>query len=658
MLSGVSSPPGHAVSSQDECLKHVKQDEQKRAERGSGTMSEWRGVSTQFLCRFSEALRGHAFTRAPESADVTRRRGSVHSQHLESFEGRASYSQEIAGKRDDSGGCSGVPDGGDPPIFPGGKNGAAIDPGRSATPLEEVTTTEACEQFVRPLCAKGCGYADTVAVEGEIGKATVFISHAWRYRILDVLEQLVSFGNAHPDTYFWIDFVILDQNSTQELPLGFWTNAFTDAIQEIGHTLLVLSPWDDPIPLTRAWCLFEMYSTMRSGVKLSIALPDAERGRLRAAVEHNPTALTDTMVQVQAERATSADPQDRDRIFKAIMSLEGGFHELNVRVKALLRTWVLDEIQGFVRTDELALAAISGFAPARAREARLEFARWCDCAGEVLAANGRHTEALGMHEKALEHYTDCHQALETKERPSTAPTLNRIGRALRNSGDYRGALQRFQEALNEHDRTVGLEHPEAAQLYHEIGVVLKREGNKEGALSHLRKSLEIKAATLEPTDPSIATTREAMGKLLKKMGQLDAAHTVLSGCLEVLLDAHGSQHPETAACHNAVGEVLSEQGEHRAALEHFNACLAVREEVYGVDHPRTINCLTNIGLSLLADGDAERAVNVQTRCLQVRVAQLGEDHPDTVKSQKYLSEAIAAVETARDAAQVAGPNNG
>lgn len=180
-------------------------------------MSVWRGVSTQFLCRFSEALRGHAFTRAPESADVTRRRGSVHSQHLESFEGaggsRASYSQEIAGKGDDSGGCSGVPDGGDTPICPGelrfpflcgaglkmhpcnisfqfsdtppfqfsaGNNGAAIDPGRSAIPLEEVTTTEACEQFVRPLCAKGCGYADTVAEEGEIGKATVFISHAWR----------------------------------------------------------------------------------------------------------------------------------------------------------------------------------------------------------------------------------------------------------------------------------------------------------------------------------------------------------------------------------------------------------------------------------------------------------------------------------------------
>lgn len=80
-----------------------------------------------------------------------------------------------------------------------------------------------------------------------------------------------------------------------------------------------------------------------------------------------------------------------------------------MRVKALLRTWVLDEMQGFVRTDELALAAISGFAPTRARETRLEFARWCDCAGEVLAANGRHTEALGMHEKALEHYTDCHQ---------------------------------------------------------------------------------------------------------------------------------------------------------------------------------------------------------------------------------------------------------
>ena len=49
--------------------------------------------------------------------------------------------------------------------------------------------------------------------------------------------------------------------------------------------MLVLSPWDDPIPLTRAWCLYEIYSTMITpGVKFDVVLPDAERAALKAAV--------------------------------------------------------------------------------------------------------------------------------------------------------------------------------------------------------------------------------------------------------------------------------------------------------------------------------------------------------------------------------------
>ena len=47
----------------------------------------------------------------------------------------------------------------------------------------------------------------------------------------------------------------------------------------------MLSPWDDPIPLTRAWCLYEIYSTLISpGVKFDVVLPDAERAALKAAV--------------------------------------------------------------------------------------------------------------------------------------------------------------------------------------------------------------------------------------------------------------------------------------------------------------------------------------------------------------------------------------
>ena len=109
---------------------------------------------------------------------------------------------------------------------------------------------------------------------------------------------------------------------------------FKDAVADIGHTVLVLAPWDDPIPISRAWCLWEMYSTIVAGSKFEVVLSKAETERLRASVLADADgALTDVMVDVNARKAESFDPKDRDRIFEAIDAMVGGFHALNVQVQ-------------------------------------------------------------------------------------------------------------------------------------------------------------------------------------------------------------------------------------------------------------------------------------------------------------------------------------
>ena len=39
-------------------------------------------------------------------------------------------------------------------------------------------------------------------------------------------------------------------------------NAFSAPWQRFGRTVMVLAPWSNPVPFTRAWCLFEIYSTV------------------------------------------------------------------------------------------------------------------------------------------------------------------------------------------------------------------------------------------------------------------------------------------------------------------------------------------------------------------------------------------------------------
>lgn len=50
----------------------------------------------------------------------------------------------------------------------------------------------------------------------------------------------------------------------------------------MGHALLVLTPWEKPLALTRIWMYWEILCTLTTGAELSIILPLREEERLTA----------------------------------------------------------------------------------------------------------------------------------------------------------------------------------------------------------------------------------------------------------------------------------------------------------------------------------------------------------------------------------------
>ena len=98
-----------------------------------------------------------------------------------------------------------------------------------------------------------------------IGRPTHFVSHAHTYKALELFGALQNFASTLPPdeaarVFFWIDGFSIDEhqgfygdkgedNSEQ------WANTFKEAVQKMGNTVMVLAPWDDPVVLTRMWCL-------------------------------------------------------------------------------------------------------------------------------------------------------------------------------------------------------------------------------------------------------------------------------------------------------------------------------------------------------------------------------------------------------------------
>ena len=122
--------------------------------------------------------------------------------------------------------------------------------------LVGLTTKEVCDIFVKPQTdIYQSSFCELLEAQNShtVGIATVFISYAWMYVFLDVISALEDHFRDQPDIIIWFDLFSNNQHKAGILDFNWWCNTFKSAIQQFGHTVMVLAPWSDPIPLKRGW---------------------------------------------------------------------------------------------------------------------------------------------------------------------------------------------------------------------------------------------------------------------------------------------------------------------------------------------------------------------------------------------------------------------
>jgi hypothetical protein len=130
---------------------------------------------------------------------------------------------------------------------------------------EDVTTKMFCEQVILPETEQlKCSLVELFRniTPSAVGQPVGFISHAWQYTFRSLIEAMVNYFGK--DAYVWLDFVCCNQHKAPNYPFEWWDGTFKSAISSIGKTVMVVDPWDNPIPLTRGWCVWEMYCTIDS----------------------------------------------------------------------------------------------------------------------------------------------------------------------------------------------------------------------------------------------------------------------------------------------------------------------------------------------------------------------------------------------------------
>jgi hypothetical protein len=257
------------------------------------------------------------------------------------------------------------------------------------TAFEGLTTHEVKDRFILPktqatklsLCAQMKQDGDA-----RIQPATWFVSHAWRCKFLDLVCALEAFfADKGGVAIIWLDLFSTSQHCTFSKPPEWWQQTFISAIGRMGQMVVVMTPWDNPVCLTRAWCLIELYACRSSGSHFGVAFPPAERIRFLGEISERPAAFCDMLGKVNTEKSDCSRDEDRERIFTAVRGLDGGFSALDRSVLSTMTEWLQRQLE-----EEMAGAAASGQEDVECK--------MMNALASVLGNNGDYDRALPLYE--------------------------------------------------------------------------------------------------------------------------------------------------------------------------------------------------------------------------------------------------------------------
>jgi len=269
-------------------------------------------------------------------------------------------------------------------------------------------------------------------------------------------------------------------------------------------------------------------------------------------------------------------------------------------------------------------------------------------AGIYLSSQGRYTEALPLHQRALR----IREAALGPDHPDVAADLNYVGQALSALGRSAEALPLQQRALRIDEAALGPDHPYVAADLSYVGGALSALGRSAEALPLQQRALRIREAALGPDHPDVAIDLNNTGRALSDLGRSAEALPLQQRALRIREAALGPDHPYVATDLSYVGQALSALGRSAEALPLQQRALRIREAALGPDHPDVATDLNYVGQALSALGRSAEALPLQQRALRIDEAALGPDHPDVATDLNYVGQALSALGRSAEALPV------
>ena len=482
-----------------------------------------------------------------------------------------------------------------------------------------LTTNDVCTKFIKPPTEKfKSSYCEFLRAQNHpaVDTATVFISHAWKYQFLDVLDAIKDHFKGSDDVVIWFDMFSNNQHKAVDLNFDWWCNTFKSAIQQFGHTVMVIAPWSDPITLTRAWCLFEIYCTIDTKSKFDIALSDSEREEFFKDMQDNGTEAIEKMLgAIDAEQSDCFHPEDKARIFEVVRKTVG-FKGINSLIFSALRQFLLRKAEERYDKEESAKLKI----------------QYGLILGKLYTAEGKLINAGPI----LSSTFHCSKAFFGEEHPTTFAAETNLAIYYQTVDNCSLAEQLLQSCLDKKIKVFGEDSPVTLSAMDDLACIYGDLKHYEKAEKLFNRCLELRTAKHGTNHPDTLATMCNLTGLYFNMGEYDKGEKIGTQSVEISTTLLGEDHPDTLIAMNNLATIHDAKKAYDEAERLYKLVKNQRLTSLGSSHPLYLDSLFNLGVHYHSRGVLGKSKKYLKLCVEGRLDVFGPTNEETIDALNYL----------------------
>jgi tetratricopeptide (TPR) repeat protein len=301
-----------------------------------------------------------------------------------------------------------------------------------------------------------------------------------------------------------------------------------ESIRLIGHTVMVLSPWNAPETLKRAWCLFELYTTVVEGKPFSVCFVPAERLAFEAALEEG----------INVADAMAGNPDDLRMILDEVQRMEGGVSRLNAVVIGEMRAAVLGIVRDMVGTRRAAASLGS-----------------LNAVANLLANLGERDEARRLYNEVTER---CIVQLGAQHTDTLSAKMN-LAVLLKDVGECSEARRLYMEVIKGYTEQLGAQNTHTLRAKMNLATLLAEIylDERDEARRLYTEVIEGYTAQLGAQHMATLDAKNNLAVLLAYLGERPEARRLYTEVIEGYTAQLGAQHTRTLGAKNNLAVLLA-----------------------------------------------------------------------------------------------------